>query len=175
MKKVSWTAEQLWQLRQGASHSPKPYLRQKCLALLNLAQGRGITDTARALCCSRTAIDQWIKRFEQEGLQGLQVRPGRGRKTACDPEVLKDYLRQRPLQFQGHRQRWTLTHLRQVVPGLQRYSLSGIWRLMQRIGYRYKRGQPRVSSPDPQYFEKKSPGRGAPTGAGRPAAHGPVI
>jgi len=46
--------------------------------LLLLADGMTITDTAAAVGMSRRHTYKWIQRFLQEGLEGLQDKPGRG-------------------------------------------------------------------------------------------------
>ena len=51
--------------------------------------------------------------------------------------------------------RWTLSALAGTVPSLQGMTDSGVYRALVRLGFRYKRGQPRVHSPDPAYEEKR--------------------
>jgi transposase len=53
------------------------------------------------------------------------------------------------------RSRWTLKTLSQVEPAWKRYSLSGLWRLLQALKIRYKRGRHYVHSPDPEYVLKR--------------------
>lgn len=54
------------------------------------------------------------------------------------------------------RARWRLADLRDcgALPWLGRYSLSGIWQALRRLGVRPKRGRLSVHSPDPRYTEK---------------------
>lgn len=51
--------------------------------------------------------------------------------------------------------RWSLEHLRAVCHWLADYSLSGVWRLLDDWGLRYKRGRHYVHSPDPEYAAKR--------------------
>ena len=53
------------------------------------------------------------------------------------------------------RSRWTLATLRQVESEWAAYSLSGLWRLMQALKIKYKRGRHYVHSPDPEYITKR--------------------
>jgi transposase len=53
------------------------------------------------------------------------------------------------------RSRWTLATLRQVESEWATYSLSGLWRLMQALKIKYKRGRHYVHSPDPEYIAKR--------------------
>jgi hypothetical protein len=50
--------------------------------------------------------------------------------------------------------RWTLRSLREALLWVRHYSLSGIWRLLRRLGIRWKRGRDHVRSPDPHYPAK---------------------
>jgi transposase len=45
---------------------------------LLLADGVTITDMAAAVGMSRHHIYKWVQRFVQQGLEGLQDKPGRG-------------------------------------------------------------------------------------------------
>lgn len=53
-----------------------------------------------------------------------------------------------------NRSRWWLEGLRQIVPWLHENTLSGIHRVLTRLGVTYKRGRVYVHSPDPLYNEK---------------------
>jgi transposase len=46
--------------------------------ILLLADGVTITDIAAAVGMSRRHIYKWVQRFAQQGLEGLQDKPGRG-------------------------------------------------------------------------------------------------
>lgn len=59
-----------------------------------------------------------------------------------------------PRLFDLARSRWWLDGLRQAVDWLAGLSVSGIWRLLQRLGLPYKRGRRYVHSPDPDYERK---------------------
>jgi transposase len=69
-------------------HAPKAYLRERAAALLKLAAGENLTQVAQAgLLRSRdrhTLLD-WLRRYQAEGLAGLRLRAGRGRKPAFFP------------------------------------------------------------------------------------------
>ena len=63
----------------------KPHLREKAAALLKVADGWHIQDVAAYGLLkprSRNTVASWLNRFEQHGLRGLKVKPGRGRKPA---------------------------------------------------------------------------------------------
>ena len=46
--------------------------------------------------------------------------------------------------------RWTLRTIRVSIPSLHDYSLSGVWRVLQRCGLGLRTAQVRRFSPDPE-------------------------
>lgn len=63
-------------------------------------------------------------------------------------------MRRAPEQF-GHKQsRWTLVAIRKSCPWLRVETESGLWKLLSRLGIRYKRGRSYIHSPDPLYDDK---------------------
>lgn len=64
---------------------------------------------------------------------------------------LSETLRRSPRQAGLPRSRWWLAGIRQAVPGLAAYSLSGVHGVLRRFGLYYKRGRQSVHSPDADY------------------------
>ena len=149
------TAEQRRELELIARRGEPAALRRKALALLHLAQGWPVQQVATVLRVTRRSVYQWRDRYQAAGVAGWRLRPGRGRKAKADLEQLKDYVRQSPRTFGVARTRWTLETLAQVVPSIKGFSLFGVHKALQRAGITYKRGQPVLHSPDPQYQGKK--------------------
>jgi transposase len=110
---------------------------------------------ARIFRVTRRSLYRWRRRYLAEGVTGLRVRAGRGRKPRADLEQLSDYVRQSPRTFGVHRTRWTLATLANAVPSLRGFSPFGVQKALRRAGFHYKRGQPSLHSPDPQYAQKK--------------------
>ena len=76
------------ELEQVLEHSPKPYLRERAAALLKIADGMSANAVARKGLLKSRAPDtvyDWLNRYETEGLEGLEIRSGRGRKPAFSP------------------------------------------------------------------------------------------
>jgi transposase len=143
------------ELRHLARHGEPGYLRIKALALLNLERGKGIAEIAEMLGVTRQSLWSWRCRWEKQGIAGLLVATGRGRKAKADPEEIADHIRRSPREFGLSQSRWSLTALARVVPSLHGFTPFGVQKAVQRAGYRYKRGQPYLHSPDPAYGEKK--------------------
>jgi transposase len=70
--------------------APEPYLRERAAALLKVADGMSAARVAReGLLRVRKpdTVYAWIDRFVEEGIEGLRVRKGRGRKPAFSPSL----------------------------------------------------------------------------------------
>ena len=63
--------------RNGKSHA----FRQRCQMILLKSEKRTSAEIARFLDCHKITVHEWVKRFEAEGIEGLKMRPGRGRRA----------------------------------------------------------------------------------------------
>jgi transposase len=63
--------------RSGKSHA----FRERCQMILLKSEKRTGSEIARFLGCHKITVGEWVKRFEVEGIQGLQMRRGRGRRA----------------------------------------------------------------------------------------------
>jgi hypothetical protein len=82
------TEQQRKELLHTRDHDRLPYMRVKAGAILKVAEGQFIKEVAaqglhRPFCDD--TIRLWIDRYEQEGLEGLRVKAGRGRKPVFSP------------------------------------------------------------------------------------------
>lgn len=80
-------AERL-ELIQVRDHDPKPYVRERAAAILKVADGMPAAQVARqGLLRPRKAdtLYAWLDRFLIDGINGLRILPGRGRKPAFSP------------------------------------------------------------------------------------------
>ena len=87
-RQLHLTPEQRQALLDLRDRSPKPYLRERAAALLKVADGEYPAAVARSGLLRPRDPDtlySWIDRFEREGIAGLAVRPGGGRKPAFSP------------------------------------------------------------------------------------------
>lgn len=154
---VGFTAEQMDELRIALKTHPVPYLRTKALALLNMGKGMLAADVAELLEVDRHTVSRWLRAYSAKGLEGLVVRPGRGRKSRVDEEEVMACFRQSPRNFGLLQERWTLEAFRSTVPSLQSLSsLSSVMYVLHRLGLSVKRGQPAMASPDPEYVKKNN-------------------
>lgn len=87
---LSLTQEQEAELARTRDHAPQPYLRERAAVLLKSAAGLSIRSAARSGGLKphhRDSVCGWVARYQTEGLAGLLVRKGRGRKPASFPRA----------------------------------------------------------------------------------------
>lgn len=120
-----------------------------------MARGKTAGQAAEAVLAHRASVAEWAKRYLARGLEGLETGPGRGRRSKIDREELDRYLRQSPEAFGLGRTRWTLALLARAAPCLKGMTEAGVLGALRRLGYAYKRGQPHLHSPNPDYEAKK--------------------
>jgi hypothetical protein len=85
---VRLSAEQVAELTTARDHHPKPYVRERAAAIVKVAAGASIRAVARTGLLKPHRPDTvavWIERYLADGLGGLLIRPGRGRKPAFPP------------------------------------------------------------------------------------------
>lgn len=78
------------ELEQLRDHAKQPYLRERGAALLKVADGWSGQKTARQGLLKpryKETVCEWVRRYRQEGLKGLEIRKGRGRKPAYFPHL----------------------------------------------------------------------------------------
>ncbi|MDE6578668.1 MAG: helix-turn-helix domain-containing protein [Muribaculaceae bacterium] len=66
--------------RQGKNHA----FRMRCRAVLLKSTGLTSEEVGLQTVMSQISVNSWVKRFEDEGIKGLETRPGRGRKPLID-------------------------------------------------------------------------------------------
>jgi hypothetical protein len=81
-------AEQRAELESVRDHHRRPHMREKAAALLKIADGQNGLQVARqGLHKGRDSdsIYRWVARYRAEGVAGLTIRKGRGRKPSFSP------------------------------------------------------------------------------------------
>lgn len=84
---IELTEQEKQKLESWTKNPPRPYLRERARAILNVSEGRTIEETAKEIRVRvhRNAVAEWVKRFLAERLAGLKIRAGRGRKAIFSP------------------------------------------------------------------------------------------
>ena len=163
---VCLTPEQQEQLEHIRDNDKRPYMRERAAAILKVAEGvSGRQVALDGLLKQRKpdTIYDWVERYQSEGIAGLSIKPGRGRKPAFSPkyeskeeakEAILHTVRREPSSFGKPRSSWSLSLIADVCEWLQVNTPSGMSQLLKRLGISYKRGRSYIHSPDPYYQQK---------------------
>ena len=71
-------------------HHPKPYMRERAATVLKVAggqSGRQVAMSGLLRIRDKDTVYRWVRRYRAEGIRGLGLRPGRGRKPAFSPSL----------------------------------------------------------------------------------------
>jgi len=163
---ICLTKEQQEQLEQIRDTDKRPYMRERAAAMLKIAEGvtpRQVALNGLLKPRKPDTVYDWVRHYQQEGVAGLPVKPGRGRKPAYWPkcqnkaeakEAILHTVRREPSSFGESRSRWSLSLIADVCEWLQVNTPSGLSKLLKRLGISCKRGRNYVHSPDPYYQQK---------------------
>lgn len=84
------TPEQRRELEYARDHHRLPYVRERCAAILKIADGMSGREVALHGLLRRRKADTvyaWFHRYARAGIEGLKIRAGRGRKPAFSPSL----------------------------------------------------------------------------------------
>ena len=74
------TKEQKSSLQKGYTFGTSPYLRRKCHCILLSHAGHSVSELSNLFSVSEQSIRKWLQQWEKQGIKGLELKPGRGRK-----------------------------------------------------------------------------------------------
>lgn len=86
IKTVELTKAQCAALEQGYRAGSSHAFRMRCQIILLKSERRTAVEIADLLGCCEVVVNNWLKRYEVEGIDGLRTKPGRGRKPVLDAE-----------------------------------------------------------------------------------------
>ena len=86
IKTVELTEAQRSELEKGYRTGSSHAVRLRCQMILLKSQRRPAKEIADLLGCCEVVVNNWLKRYEVEGIEGLRTKPGRGRKPILDAE-----------------------------------------------------------------------------------------
>src|SRR5215207_7822248 len=163
------TDSQRQDLQHYRDHDPRPYVRERCAALLKIADGQSPHAVARQGLLKPRHPDtlyDWLNWYERLGIRSvwwfhMVASIGWGFDRT---EELIERLQHAPGEEARQElaptpdgpapSRWTLRGVRATFPWLKHYTLSGVWRLLHRHGLHIRAAQVRQHSPDPDYLAK---------------------
>ncbi|RRD87449.1 helix-turn-helix domain-containing protein [Bacteroides heparinolyticus] len=83
-KVLELTEAQRLELESGFRLGEKHCFRMRCRAVLLKADGLSSAKAGLQTEMSFVSVNAWVKRYTEEGVEGLKTRPGRGRKPIMD-------------------------------------------------------------------------------------------
>jgi len=149
-----WSTGQRADLDRWSRTHPQAGMRLKALAIRAVGLGHTRRQVGAILHVSPYTVGQWCRAYQQGGWSALQIQPGRGRPSRVQAREVEEYVRQSPRNFGVPRTRWTLQLLAAEVPSLAGLSPPGVWQALRRLGISYKRAEPWLHSPHPDYVKK---------------------
>jgi len=88
LRTIKLTSKEKTKLKDVRKKHPKAYMRERAAAILKISQGKSPHYVAMQGLFERRDPDtvyEWLDRYEAAGIEGLQIKPGRGRKPAFSP------------------------------------------------------------------------------------------
>ena len=151
------------ELRREARAQRDARMRIRLQAVLLAKQGRTAEEIASALNASRRPVQEWVRRYNQSGMEGLRRRPGQGRREKLSVEE-RDRLCARIEAAPREEDEVCTLRGNDIQRILQKefgklYHLNGVYALLHRLGYSCLMPRPRHPKADPdaqEVFKKKS-------------------
>lgn len=130
------------------------------MILLSAEQALKAPQIARIVRESERTVQRWLKRYQAEGINGLQDAPRSGKPSkvsAAYRQLLLSSVRQRPRSLGLEFSLWTLARLADYLAEQigARLSEEGVRQQLKVAGIVLSRPQHKISSPDPEYLVKK--------------------
>ena len=104
IKTVTINPDQKTALENGVKYDSTPSYRKRCQGILLKGEKRTSLAIAKELGCCEMSINDWMKRFDEQGIDGLKVAKGRGGKSILQHKDAEAVRR----AVQNHAQRLSL-------------------------------------------------------------------
>ena len=144
-QKYRMTANQLAAVLDLIESSPCPRVRRRAEAIKCVHDGQPVKQVAEALGVQAKTVYAWLKRFRDEGLDGLYDRPRAGRPSKVDAAyitTLEVVLAELPYDMGiDDAAGWTVPIIQQIMEQQTdiTYSATQLRILLHKLGYRYQR------------------------------------
>ena len=127
-KVIELTNEQRRELENGYRDGKTHTFRRRCQIILLKSEKRSSLEVVNILGSCEMTVNNWLKRYEQFGIEGLQTRPGRGRKSILKAE----HLEQVKAQVKASRQKISLAQAELETSLAKSFSLSTLKRYLKK-------------------------------------------
>ena len=82
--RIELSEAQRAELENGYRKGERHCFRMRCLAVLLKSEGLASAKVGERVEMNEHTVNSWLKRYREEGMKGLETRPGRGRKPIMD-------------------------------------------------------------------------------------------
>lgn len=86
LRTIDLTPSQYSELKLGYEKDKSSTFRKRCHIILLKSEGRTSKDVEQIVGLHQITVNNWLTRYEEEGISGLRTRPGRGRKPILNKE-----------------------------------------------------------------------------------------
>lgn len=84
IRTVKLTKDQKEELTTGYNYGESPVFRKRCHIILLKSDGRTSSDISSIVKLNVVSINNWLTRYEEQGIKGLKNKPGQGRPLILD-------------------------------------------------------------------------------------------
>jgi transposase len=84
IRTIELTVEQGKGLQEGYQLGETHAFRRRCQLILLKSEGRTSKEVSQIIKMNEISINNWLDRYQSEGIKGLMTKPGRGRKKVLD-------------------------------------------------------------------------------------------
>lgn len=92
------------ELEDGYRNGPTHAFRKRCQLVLLKSQKRSAKQVSHILDCAQLTVNNWLTRYDREGVDGLKTKPGRGGKSKLvieiDADLVKDTVKKHRQEVQ---------------------------------------------------------------------------
>jgi len=150
---------------QARLRSSDAFVLRRCQIFVASARGERVPAIAHYLGCNQQTVRNAIHDFNATGLLALQKGSSRPHQLHISfseegKQQLKDLLHRSPRDFDKNSSTWTLELVAQVCFEVQiiatPISYETVRRVLRSMGTNWKRAKHWITSPDPQYLQKKT-------------------
>ena len=113
-------------------------MRVRLMALSHIKEGANNAQVARNLHISRRSVNDWVKRFYENGLDGLKEKPRSGRPCALNEfqlAQLSQYVRDNSIKENGGRLKAETLAIYIAQEFKVDYSIFNVYRLLHQLGF----------------------------------------
>lgn len=87
IKSIKLTSDQKAALEKASRHGKSYSFRQRCQMILLKSECRTSKEVAKQVGCCEVVVNSWMKRYQEQGFDGLKTKAGQGRLPILDKET----------------------------------------------------------------------------------------